>query len=140
VGTDGSDTAGEALRRAGDLAKQVGARVHVVSAYHPLSGAHLSGASSAPEQSEWAIKPDVAVERLLETAAGALRVKGVETETHARKGDAAEAILDVADELNADLIVVGNRGMQGAKRFLLGNVPNKVSHHASCSVMIVRTT
>ena len=49
-------------------------------------------------------------------------------------------ILDVAEEQGADLIVVGNKGMTGAKRFLLGSVPNKVSHHAPCSVMIIRTT
>ena len=54
-------------------------------------------------------------------------------------GDAADAILDVAEEQRADLIVVGNKGMTGAKRFLLGSVPNKVSHHAPCSVLIVRT-
>ena len=59
---------------------------------------------------------------------------------HAREGDPADAILDVAEELGADLIVVGNKGMSGAKRFLLGSVPNKVSHHAPCSVLIVRTT
>ncbi len=63
-----------------------------------------------------------------------------EVETFARQGDAADAILDVAEEHRADLIVVGNRGMTGAKRFLLGSVPNKVSHHAPCSVLIVRTT
>ena len=63
-----------------------------------------------------------------------------QVETFARQGDAADAILDVAEEQRADLIVVGNRGMTGAKRFLLGSVPNKVSHHAPCSVLIVRTT
>ena len=57
-----------------------------------------------------------------------------------RQGDPADAILDVAEELEADLIVVGNKGMTGAKRFLLGSVPNKVSHHAPCSVLIIRTT
>jgi nucleotide-binding universal stress UspA family protein len=63
-----------------------------------------------------------------------------EVETFARQGDAADAILDVAEEQRSDLIVVGNRGMTGASRFLLGSVPNKVSHHAPCSVLIVRTT
>ena len=60
--------------------------------------------------------------------------------TYAREGDPADAILDVAEERGADLIVVGNKGMTGAKRFLLGSVPNKVSHHAPCSVLIIRTT
>ena len=61
-------------------------------------------------------------------------------QTIARQGEPADAILDVAEEENADLIVVGNKGMTGAKRFLLGSVPNKVSHHAPSSVLIVRTT
>jgi nucleotide-binding universal stress UspA family protein len=57
-----------------------------------------------------------------------------------REGDPADAILDVAEEKNADLVIVGNKGMTGAKRFLLGSVPNKVSHHAPCSVLIIRTS
>ena len=65
---------------------------------------------------------------------------GVDVTTFAREGDPADAILDVAEERDAGLIVVGNKGMTGAKRFLLGSVPNKVSHHAPCSVMIIRTT
>ena len=68
------------------------------------------------------------------------RGAGVEVETFPRRGDPADAILDVAEESGADLIIVGNKGMTGAKRFLLGSVPNKVSHHAPCSVMIIRTT
>ena len=63
-----------------------------------------------------------------------------DVETFAREGDPADAILDVAEERGADLIVVGNKGMTGAKRFLLGSVPNKVSHHAPCSVLIIRTS
>ena len=69
-----------------------------------------------------------------------IKEAGVNVETYSRQGDPADAILDVAEEKNADLIVVGNKGMTGAKRFLLGSVPNKVSHHAPCSVMIIRTT
>jgi nucleotide-binding universal stress UspA family protein len=69
-----------------------------------------------------------------------LHAQGIETESHARKGDPADALLHVADEQDADLIVVGNKGMTGAKRFLLGSVPDKISHHASCSVLIVRTS
>jgi nucleotide-binding universal stress UspA family protein len=63
-----------------------------------------------------------------------------EVETYSRQGDAADAIVDIAEEQGCDLIVVGNKGMTGAKRFLLGSVPNKISHHAPCSVLIVRTT
>ena len=78
---------------------------------------------------------------LLEKAEQEARTAGLNSiETFARQGDAADAILDVAEEQRTDLIVVGNKGMTGAKRFLLGSVPNKVSHHAPCSVLIVRTT
>ncbi len=68
------------------------------------------------------------------------KAAGVEVQTFSRRGDPSDAILDVAEEEKADLIIVGNKGMTGAKRFLLGSVPNKVSHHAPCSVLIVRTT
>ena len=64
----------------------------------------------------------------------------VGVEVYPREGDPADAILDVAEEQEADLIVVGNKGMTGARRFLLGSVPNKISHHAPCSVLIIRTT
>jgi len=78
---------------------------------------------------------------LLEEARGEATGAGLTAvETYACQGDAADAIIDVAEEQRADLIVVGNKGMTGAKRFLLGSVPNKVSHHSPCSVLIVRTS
>ena len=86
------------------------------------------------------VSPREDVDATLEEAAKSLHAVGVKVEIHAREGDPADAILDVAEEESADLIVVGNKGMTGAKRFLLGSVPNKVSHHAPCSVMIIRTT
>ena len=85
------------------------------------------------------INPREDVQATLEQAAGEIRAAGVEVEVFARQGDPADAILDVAEERGSDLIVVGNKGMTGAKRFLLGSVPNKVSHHAPCSVLIIRT-
>ncbi len=138
VGTDGSATAEQALREAGDLAKSTGAKLHIVSAYEPIAGARVS--DDAPERAQWLVGPDVQVDSVLDSAAGALHARGVDTECHARKGDPADALLDVAEENGADMIVVGNRGMTGAKRFLLGSVPDKVSHHAPCSVLIVRTS
>jgi nucleotide-binding universal stress UspA family protein len=89
---------------------------------------------------QWAINPRQEVEAALADAAEVAREAGVTVNTHARQGDPADAILDVAEEQNADLVIVGNKGMTGAKRFLLGSVPDKVSHHAPCSVLIVRTT
>ena len=141
VGTDGSDTASEAVRQAADLAGRIGAKVHLVSAYEPVPEARLRDErDGAPGDMEWMINPREDVSSTLEDAAKAIRVGGIEVEVHAREGDPADAILDVAEEQGADLIVVGNKGMTGAKRFLLGSVPNKVSHHAPCNVMIIRMT
>ncbi len=141
VGTDGSDTAGQAVRQAVDLARAVGAKVELVSAYEPVPAQRLrEERRDAPEDLQWAIGPREDVDRTLEAAAKVAREAGVDVDVYARQGDPADAILDVAEERNADLIVVGNKGMTGARRFLLGSVPNKVSHHAPCSVLIIRTT
>jgi nucleotide-binding universal stress UspA family protein len=141
VGTDGSDTATQAVRRAVDMAAAVGATLELVSAYAPVSEQRLRAERrDAPEDVQWAIAPNQEVETALTSAADIARAAGVAVNTHAREGDPAGAILEVAEEQNADLVIVGNKGMAGAKRFLLGSVPNKVSHHAPCSVLIVRTT
>ena len=141
VGTDGSDTASEAVRQATELAEKLGAKVQLVSAYEPVSrdACGRSASRCRRTSSGWSTRARTSTQTL-EGAAEGLREAGVEVETHAREGDPADAILDVAEEQEADLIVVGNKGMTGAKRFLLGSVPNKVSHHAPCSVMIIRTT
>jgi nucleotide-binding universal stress UspA family protein len=141
VGTDGSDTATQAVRQAVDLAGAVGATVELVSAYAPVPEQRLrTERREAPEDVQWAINPREDVESSLSAAADIAREAGVSVNTHARQGDPADAILDVAEEQNVDLVIVGNKGMTGAKRFLLGSVPNKVSHHAPCSVLIVRTS
>jgi nucleotide-binding universal stress UspA family protein len=141
VGTDGSDTATQAVRQAIDLAQAVGATLEIVSAYEPVPTQRLNHERrDAPEDLQWAINPQEDVEATLEASAAAAREAKVPANTYARQGDPADAVLDVAEEREADLIIVGNKGMTGAKRFLLGSVPNKVSHHAPCSVMIIRTT
>jgi nucleotide-binding universal stress UspA family protein len=141
VGTDGSDTATEAVRAAVDLAKSVGAKVQLVSAYEPVSNQRLREESTqAPEDMQWMVNPREDVDATLDSAVELANEAGVDVEKFARQGDPADAILDVAEETKADLIVVGNKGMTGARRFLLGSVPNKVSHHAPCSVLIIRTT
>ena len=139
VGTDGSDTATEAVRQAIELARSVGARIELVSAYEPVTDARLHERVHVPEDLHWMVNPREDVEATLAAAATEIRAAGIEVEVFARQGDPADAILDVAEERGSDLIVVGNKGMTGAKRFLLGSVPNKVSHHAPCSVLIIRT-
>ncbi|MEA2282439.1 MAG: hypothetical protein QOK21_3046 [Solirubrobacteraceae bacterium] len=141
VGTDGSETARKAVREAVALAKSVGASVGIVSAYEPVSKQRLREESrQAPADTQWAINAREDVEATLTEAEEDVEDAGIAIRTFAREGDPADAILDVAEEESADLIVVGNKGMTGAKRFLLGSVPNKVSHHAPCSVLIIRTT
>jgi nucleotide-binding universal stress UspA family protein len=142
VGTDGSDTAKTAVRYAIDLARELGARLLIVSAYEAVADQRLRDERlEVPEDLQWMVNPRGDVLAMLDEAKADATTGGVEqVETFARQGDAADAILDIAEEQRSDLIVVGNRGMTGAKRFLLGSVPNKVSHHAPCSVLIVRTT
>src|SRR4051794_10030082 len=137
VGTDGSDTADVAVQRAAALAKLTGARVELVSGYREDyalvagTGMYMGDLSGDARKS---------ADGRLERAASRLRADGLEVETHCRGGDPADALIDIAEATDASLIVVGSKGMHGGRRFMLGNVPNKVSHHAPCSVMIVRTT
>ena len=141
VGTDGSDTAEEAVSQAIDLARLTGATLSVVSAFAPVSKRRIQGeVEGAPPDIANQIGPREDVNLVLDAAAASARKEGIEVQTHPVEGDPAEGILNVAEETKADLIVVGNKGMTGARRFLLGSVPNNISHHAPCSVMVVRTT
>jgi nucleotide-binding universal stress UspA family protein len=140
VGTDGSETARRAVAQAVDMAKALGARLEIVCAYEPVSTVGLRQERvSAPADVQWMVNAREDVDATLREALEQADLESVTAESYARQGDPADAILDVAEERGADLIVVGNRGMTGAKRFLLGSVPNKVSHHAPCSVLIIRT-
>lgn len=138
VGTDGSETAKAAVSEAIRLAKAFDGELHVVSAYKPLRGAHVSGAPAGAAK-VWQPLPDSRVEAILQEAAAAIRLREVPVKTHTSEDEPADALLSVASEVGASLIVVGNRGMQGARR-VLGSVPNKVAHHASCNVLIVATS
>jgi nucleotide-binding universal stress UspA family protein len=141
VGTDGSDTADEAVRQAIDLAQLTGATLSIVSAFAPVSRRRIQGEQAgAPADIQYEIGPREDVNLVLDAAAAKARAAGVDVRTHPIEADPAEAILNVAEEIKADLIVVGNKGMTGARRYILGSVPNNVSHHAPCSVIIVRTT
>jgi nucleotide-binding universal stress UspA family protein len=140
VGTDGSETANEAVRQAAELAALLEARVHLVCVYEPVPSAR-DGQSGVDVHAEsgWVLRPREAVDATLARAAAVFAAAGVEVDLYAQRGDPADAILDVAEERGADLIIVGNRGRTGAKRFLLGSVPNRISHYAPCAVLIIRT-
>jgi nucleotide-binding universal stress UspA family protein len=141
VGTDGSETAGEAVRQAIELARLTDAQLSIVSAYQPVSSRRVEGEQlDAPADVQHEIGPREDVNLVLESAAADARKAGVEAQVHPVQADPADAILNVAEETGADLIVVGNKGMTGTRRYFLSSVPNNISHHAPCSVIIVRTT
>jgi len=137
VGADGSETAKRAVAEATRLAAATGGTLHLVYAYESARGARVVGAPEGAAK-VWDVRPDTMAESILEQAAALVRMRDVGVETHALKGDPADALLTVAKREEAGLIVVGNRGMHGVSR-VLGSVPNKVSHHARCNVLIVTT-
>jgi nucleotide-binding universal stress UspA family protein len=138
VGTDGSPTAAKAVDFALDLAKRYGARVVIISSYRPVSESRLRREQKdAPQELQWAINPAEDVEATLREAEELADERGLKWTSEAREGDPADVLVDLADEHRADVLVIGNKGMQ---RRVLGSVPNSVSHKAKCSVMIVKTT
>ena len=140
VGTDGSDTAKKAVETAADLAR-AGGELHIVMSAAAVPESRLrSERAGVPDDVAHTVGPNEDTEAQLREAAEPYESSGLKGHTHAKSGDPADAIIGVAESNRADLIVVGNKGMTGARRFLLGSVPNKVSHHAPCSVLIVRTT
>lgn len=138
VGTDGSETANQAIDEAMRLAKALGSDLHVVTAYKALRGARITGAPEGAAK-VWAPLPDDKARAIVEEAGARVRAGGIGATVHLVEKDPADAVLDVAGEVGADLIVVGSQGMAGAKR-LLGSVPNKISHEAQCNVLIVSTS
>jgi nucleotide-binding universal stress UspA family protein len=137
AGTDGSQTAERALDRAAQIASAIGATLHIVTSYSN-SGAWMAAAAGVPVAAtpdhEARDEADAMVSRAAQRFAGA----GIEVRTHVCSGDAADALMTIADDQGAQMIVVGNRGMSGARR-VLGSVPNRISHHARCAVLIVPT-
>jgi nucleotide-binding universal stress UspA family protein len=138
VGTDGSDTAAKAVEFALDLAARYEAKIVFLSAYRPVSEERLKRESrDAPEDIQWQINPAEDVEPALRDAKETADERGLESASEAKEGDPSKVLVDLADKHDADLLVIGNKGMQ---RKVLGSVPNTVSHKANCSVVIVKTT
>ena len=137
VGADDSPTAAQAVATAMDLAKLCGAELHIVTAYKP-ERARPPRESGLPEELRYSLAQHPA-DRLLEQLAAMARSAALEPIVHAAAGEPAESLTTIAAQERADLIVVGNKGMKGARR-MLGSVPNDVAHQAPCSVLIVDTT
>src|SRR5687767_14695052 len=131
VGTDGSDSATKAVTRAVEIARLDGAELIVVHAHPDPNIGYALADDVSPE-----IDRAQTIVRDIENKHAA----DIAVRTIVREGEAAGVLLDVAEEEKVDLIVVGNKGMTGTRRFLQGSVPNRVSHHATCDVLIVHTT
>ena len=141
VGTDGSETAELAVREAAELARAFGARLTIVTAFtpHPEEEARLQ--QQAPEDIRWMITDSASADERAKRGTTIAKDVGVkEVKTAVDSGDPAEMLITTAENSGGDVIVVGSKGMTSAKRFILGSVPNKVSHHAPCDVVIVHTT
>jgi nucleotide-binding universal stress UspA family protein len=137
VGTDGSDTASKAVDFAMDMAERYGAKLIIASAYTPVSEDRLrKEQTEAPQEIQWSINPNEDVDATLRGAEEEAKERGLKYASEARNGDPADVLVEIAADHDADVIVVGNKGMQ---RRILGSVPNSVSHKAPCSVMIVKT-
>lgn len=137
VATDGSETASKAVQVAVDLASKFGAELHVADIFQTGSGTKLT-APDAGSHGEGHDRGSVA-ETQADSASAYARSRGVDAESHVVRGDPAQQIVALATKHGVGLIVVGNKGMRGAKR-ALGSVPNTVAHKAPCSVLIVDTT
>jgi nucleotide-binding universal stress UspA family protein len=134
VGADDSATARRAVETAAEIAAMSKSELHIASAHDPKS----FNASSLGEKID-TVNTEGDVDSLLQVLSFVAQKYGLEPVLHASHGDPANALVRIADEIDADLIVVGNRGMKGVRR-VLGSVPNSVAHEANCSVLIVDTT
>jgi len=144
VGTDGSQRATLAIDAAIELAQQNEAILHVVHAHRVISGTDAAAAAEIGVAPVDVVEANAGIheqgQNICDQVVRRAAQAGVKAEAHCVGGDPADSLIRVAETTHADLIVVGNRGMEGVRRFFLGSVPNKISHHAPCSLLIVRTT
>jgi nucleotide-binding universal stress UspA family protein len=141
VGTDGSETAERAVAHASEIAKTFGARLTIVTAYVHDKMKEARKTGEVPDEFAWMAKDVNEAEARAKRGKQLAKKLGVK-DVVVRTGDAdpAAALIQAAEEGGGDLIVTGNRGISEATRAIKGNVPNKVSHHAPCDVLIVHTT
>ena len=138
VGTDGSDTADKAVEFALDFASRYGAKIVFISAYVPVPESRLARErTEVPEDLQWTINPSEDVDATLRDCEERAEQRGLRWASEAREGDPAKVLCELAASNDADVLVIGNKGMH---RRVLGSVPNSVSHNAPCSVLIVKTT
>ena len=141
VGTDGSPTAERAVAHAAAMATADGARVVVVTAYVPGAAGRIEGADEVPDELRFALTDRVQAEERAERGRVIAKQAGVgKVVVQAISGDPASVLLEAAKDFDADLIVVGSRGLTSAAHFILGSVASSVAHHAPCDVLVAHTT
>jgi nucleotide-binding universal stress UspA family protein len=133
VGTDGTATASKAVDMGVEMAKHFGARVVLVSAYRDSA----AGSGAVDAELQWASNPAARLREILARTERKLQSEGIDCTTLADEGDPAKTLVQLAEECAADILVIGNKGMD---RRVLGSVPNTVAHSAACSVLVVKTT
>ncbi len=138
VGTDGSETAQKAVDFAIDMAERYDAKLVIASAYRPVSEDRIrKEQEDAPQEIQWSINPTEDVDATLRDVEQQAKDRGLQYVSEARNGSPADVLCEIAADQGADILVVGNKGMQ---RRILGSVPNSVAHKAPCSVVVVKTT
>jgi nucleotide-binding universal stress UspA family protein len=133
VGTDGSATAEEAVKAAIEMARRYDAELILLSAFKDSGGP----TGEADPELQWASSPAARLRELLDRTEQEVRRAGVACRTLAEEGDPSEVLVRLAESCQADVLVIGNKGM---RRRVLGSVPNTVTHRAPCSVLVVKTT
>ena len=131
VGTDGSETASEAVNQAAEFARRFDAKLVLLSAFKS------DPPSPDSNEAEWSYRPAAQLREILSRTEAQMNEQGIECTTAVDEGDPADVLVRLANECSADILVIGNKGMQ---RKLLGSVPNSVTHKADCSVLVVKTT
>jgi nucleotide-binding universal stress UspA family protein len=134
VGTDGSPTAAEAVRAAAEIARRFDAKMVLLSAFRESGEAPTDPSA---DETQWAFNPVARLREILSRQEEELRRRGLDCSTLLGEGNPADVLVQLADECGADMLVIGNKGMQ---RRVLGSVPNTVTHRAPCSVLVVKTT
>ncbi len=140
VGTDGSPSSMKAVAEAVRLAGATGAALHIACAVRTPQDLLIMNPMGTPISADWAEQALADATAAVARAAEVARQAGASAEGQVLTGEPAGALIGFVEEINADLLVLGSKGMKGPARFLLGSVPNRCAHHAPCSVMIVRTT
>jgi nucleotide-binding universal stress UspA family protein len=131
VGTDGSETANEAVDQAAEFARRFDAKLVLLSAFKdapPPSGG---------DEGQWAYSSAAQLREILSRTETEMNDKGIQCTTLVDEGDPADVLVRLADDCGADVLVIGNKGMH---RRVLGSVPKSVAHNADCSVFVVKTT